>query len=64
MTTIRISHSFADREVNVLNAMLEAAKTGVFVNPEDGPTFQHTARKVMRMGQKLKVKEPIKNKKR
>jgi hypothetical protein len=55
LTPIRISHSFADREVNVLNAMLEAAKTGVFVNPEDGPTFQHAARKVLLMSQKLKA---------
>lgn len=50
----RVSTSFADREVNVLAAMIEAAQTGEFKNPEDTPTFQHTAKKVLRLRKRLK----------
>jgi hypothetical protein len=51
----RVSTSFADREVNVLAAMIEAAQTGVFTNPEDTATFQHTARKVVRLRKRFKA---------
>lgn len=42
----RASQSFSDREVNVLAAMLEAAHTGAFHNPERTEDFQSVARKV------------------
>lgn len=50
----RIPTSFADREVNVLAAMMEAAQTGKFTNPESTATFQSTAQKVLRLSLRLK----------
>jgi len=52
---IRLSTSFTDGEVNVLDAILESAKTGKFENPEDTLTFQHTARKILGLKTRLKT---------
>lgn len=52
---IRLSTSFTYGEVNVLDAILESAKTGEFKNPEDTATFQNTARKILGLKTRLKV---------
>ena len=52
---IRLSTSFTDGEVNVLDAILESAKTGKFVNPEATLTFQTTARKILGLKTRLKA---------
>lgn len=51
----RVSTSFAEGEVRVLAAMIEAAQTGEFKNPEDTATFQHTAQKVLRLRTRVKA---------
>jgi len=52
---IRLSTSFTDGEVNVLDAMLESTKTGKFVNPENTLAFQTTARKILGLKTRLKA---------
>lgn len=56
MSQPRLSQSFTDGEVNVLHAMLQAALTGSFKNPESTATFQHTAQKVLILSKRFKVK--------
>ena len=56
MSPQRFSQSFSDQEVNVLAAMLEAAQTGEFKNPEPTEVFQHTSQKVLRLAKKAKGK--------
>lgn len=55
--TTRVSTSFTSNEVNVLDAMLEAARTGEFKNTESTLTFQHTARKILSLKTRLKTGE-------
>lgn len=50
----RVSTSFSDRQVNVLAAMMDAAMTGVFVNPEDTTVFQEVAIKVTNLKARVK----------
>jgi len=52
---IRLSTSFTDGEVNVLNAILESAKTGKFENPEDTLVWNATARKILSLKTRLKA---------
>ena len=50
----RASHSFSEREINVLAAMMEAAQTGKpFKNPEDTATFQRVAVKIAKLKSKV-----------